>query len=117
MCHDRHTSAALVTVSSTHLRLNANLLPPCCRCRTVVHVGRQLPVSVVLKNLLERSFPEEYAIRRQEEEESAKAAASAADQVGHVPRALLRLVQLPMPGLVVGEIGCAGKLDIAGYCL
>ncbi len=38
----------------------------CPMCRTVLHVG-QLPVSIVLKNILERSFPEEYEMRRAEE--------------------------------------------------
>lgn len=31
----------------------------------VLHVGRELPVTVILKALLEKSFPEEYAARRQ----------------------------------------------------
>ncbi|KAK9843647.1 hypothetical protein WJX81_000969 [Elliptochloris bilobata] len=38
----------------------------CPLCRTVVHVGRELPVSVTLAAILERSFPEEYAARRAE---------------------------------------------------
>jgi Lon protease-like protein/tetratricopeptide (TPR) repeat protein len=39
----------------------------CPMCRAVLHVGRLLPVSVVLKNLLERAFPKEYAARMEEE--------------------------------------------------
>ena len=33
----------------------------------VLHVGRTVPVTITLKNLLEKSFPEEYAARREEE--------------------------------------------------
>ena len=29
----------------------------CPMCRTVLHVGRELAVTITLKNLLERSFP------------------------------------------------------------
>lgn len=50
----------------------------CPMCRTVLHVRRELPVSVVLKNLLERSFPEDYAARREEELVVAAAAAEQA---------------------------------------
>ena len=32
----------------------------------MLHVGRQLPASVTLAAILERSFPEEYAARREE---------------------------------------------------
>ena len=32
----------------------------------VLHVGRELPVTRTLKNILEKSFPEEYEERRQE---------------------------------------------------
>lgn len=39
----------------------------CPMCRTVLHVGRELPVSVVLKNILESAFPEDYHARRVEE--------------------------------------------------
>jgi Lon protease-like protein len=42
----------------------------CPMCRTVLHVG-QLPVSIVLKNILEKSFPEEYELRRSEETNAA----------------------------------------------
>ena len=40
----------------------------CPMCRTVLHVGRDLPVTVTLKNILEKSFPVEYAQRRAEEQ-------------------------------------------------
>lgn len=33
----------------------------------MLHVGRELPVTVTLKRLLERSFPEEYAARGREQ--------------------------------------------------
>ena len=49
----------------------------CPMCRTVLHVG-QLPVSIVLKNILERGFPEEYEARRREEIEAAGASGEAA---------------------------------------
>lgn len=39
----------------------------CPMCRTVLHVGRELPVTVILKALLEKSFPGEYEERRREE--------------------------------------------------
>ncbi|KAL4424242.1 hypothetical protein ABPG75_001543 [Micractinium tetrahymenae] len=45
----------------------------CPQCRTVLHAGRELAVTITLKNLLERSFPEEYEQRRQEEREAAAA--------------------------------------------
>lgn len=62
----------------------------CPMCRTVLHVG-QLPVSIVFKNLLERSFPEEYEARRLEEAETTPAAAE--------PSSLPLFVMSPMlPG-------------------
>ena len=36
-------------------------------CRTVLHVGREIPVTLALRHLIEHSFPEEYEARRQEE--------------------------------------------------
>lgn len=33
----------------------------------MLHVGRELPVTVTLKRILERCFPEEYAARELEE--------------------------------------------------
>ena len=44
-------------------------------CRTVLHVGH-LPVSIVLKNVVERSFPEEYEARRLEECQASLSAAA-----------------------------------------
>ena len=32
----------------------------------VLHIGKDLPVSIVLNNLLQRCFPEEYATRKAE---------------------------------------------------
>ncbi|KAF5826418.1 PUA-like domain-containing protein [Dunaliella salina] len=44
----------------------------CPVCRTVLHVGAgQLPVTLVLQRILQRSFPEEYAERAKEEEAAA----------------------------------------------
>jgi hypothetical protein len=40
-------------------------------------VGRDLPVSITLKNILQKCFPEEYAQRDEEEAEDAAAAAAA----------------------------------------
>lgn len=42
----------------------------------MLQVGRELAVTLVLKELLERSFPEEYAARRAEESAAAAAAAA-----------------------------------------
>ena len=36
-------------------------------------MGRSIPVSITLKNILEKTFPEEYAARRQEEGHGAPA--------------------------------------------
>lgn len=36
-------------------------------CRTVLHVGRELPVTIALKNILVKSMPEEYEERQREE--------------------------------------------------
>jgi DTW domain-containing protein YfiP len=41
----------------------------------VLHVARDLPVTITLKNILQKCFPEEYASREQEEAEQAAAAA------------------------------------------
>lgn len=49
----------------------------CPMCRTVLHAVGQLPVSIVLKNIIERSFPEEYAERAAEEAAEAGAAQAA----------------------------------------
>lgn len=38
----------------------------CPMCRTVLHVGRQLPITITLQNIIEKSFPEEYALRQAE---------------------------------------------------
>lgn len=62
----------------------------CPLCRTVLHAGRDLPVTVVLKALLEASFPGEYAARGREE-------AAAAGEGGAAPLPLF--VMSPMlPG-------------------
>ncbi|KAL3138492.1 hypothetical protein ABBQ32_006282 [Trebouxia sp. C0010 RCD-2024] len=36
----------------------------CPMCRTVLHVGRTLPITVTLQKIIEKSFPGEYAQRR-----------------------------------------------------
>ena len=38
-----------------------------------MHVGRSIPVSITLKNILEKTFPEEYEDRRREEGHGAAA--------------------------------------------
>ncbi|MEW5316873.1 MAG: hypothetical protein WDW38_008217 [Sanguina aurantia] len=38
----------------------------CPMCRTVLHIGRELPMTVTLSNILIKSFPEEYEERRLE---------------------------------------------------
>lgn len=43
-------------------------------CRTIMHVGRELPVTLVLRQLLQNSFPEEYEQRRKEEQGLSSAA-------------------------------------------
>mmetsp|Transcript_39169 Transcript_39169/g.110907 ORF Transcript_39169/g.110907 Transcript_39169/m.110907 type:complete len:517 (+) Transcript_39169:175-1725(+) len=44
----------------------------CPMCRVVLHVGNRLPVTVVLKSLLQRNFPDRYEARRLQEEEAAR---------------------------------------------
>lgn len=39
----------------------------CPVCRSVLHVGEDLPVTLALKNLLMKAFPEEYQLRASEE--------------------------------------------------
>lgn len=56
----------------------------CPMCRTVLHVSRDLPATIVLKNMLENSFPAEYAARRAEEVEAA-AVSSAANAATILP--------------------------------
>lgn len=41
--------------------------PSCPMCRRQFYAGFDLPVNTVMKNVLERSFPKEYQIRREEE--------------------------------------------------
>jgi Lon protease-like protein/tetratricopeptide (TPR) repeat protein len=48
----------------------------CPMCRTVLHAVGQIPVSIVLKNILERSFPDDYLARAEEEEEEVGAGAA-----------------------------------------
>lgn len=52
-------------------------------CRTVLHVGRELPVTIALKNIIQKSCPEEYEERRREE--TLEAAAGAAPGVVSLP--------------------------------
>ncbi|BDA43943.1 LON peptidase N-terminal domain and RING finger protein 3 [Coccomyxa sp. Obi] len=66
----------------------------CPMCRTVLHVGRQLPQTVALAHLLERSFPEEYAARRAE---TRSAAAEGAPPAGDAPIPLF-VMSCMMPG-------------------
>ncbi|GAX75173.1 hypothetical protein CEUSTIGMA_g2617.t1 [Chlamydomonas eustigma] len=54
----------------------------CPLCRTVLHCGRQLPVTVTLANIISRSFTEEYEERRAEEVAEAAAVAASASSSG-----------------------------------
>ena len=45
-------------------------------CLQVLHVGRKLPITITLQNIIEKSFPEEYALRKAE---------VAAQEQGHQP--------------------------------
>ncbi|PRW58966.1 DNA excision repair ERCC-8-like isoform B [Chlorella sorokiniana] len=67
----------------------------CPMCRTVLHTGRELTVTVALKNLLEKSFPEEYAARRQEELEAAAAAPAGGASDAPLPMFVMSLL---LPG-------------------
>ncbi|KAI7842161.1 hypothetical protein COHA_004184 [Chlorella ohadii] len=67
----------------------------CPMCRTVLHTGRELTVTVALKNLLERSFPEEYAARRREEQEAAAAAPAGGAPDAPLPMFVMSLL---LPG-------------------
>jgi hypothetical protein len=60
----------------------------------VVHVGRQLPVSVTLANLLEKSFPEEYEARRRE----TRSSAGGTPEAGEAPLPLF-VMSCMMPGI------------------
>ncbi|PSC74157.1 LON peptidase N-terminal domain and RING finger 1 isoform B [Micractinium conductrix] len=66
----------------------------CPNCRTVLHAGRELAVTITLKNVLERSFPEEYEQRRQEER---AAVAAAAEPAGDAPLPVF-VMSLLLPG-------------------
>ena len=59
----------------------------------MVHVGRELPVSITLAAILERSFPEEYAARRAE----ARGLASAQGGVWQAPLPLF-VMSCVLPG-------------------
>ena len=74
----------------------------CPLCRTVLHVGRELPVTLTLKNILQRAFPEDYAQRQVEELQH-----SAADQAEQAPVPLFVLSCL-LPG--------ATLVQVAYYC-
>lgn len=65
-----------------------------CACQ-VVHVGRQLPITVTLANLLEKSFPDEYEARRQETRSAA--AGGSGEDVGEAPLPLF-VMSCMMPG-------------------
>jgi Lon protease-like protein len=53
----------------------------CPMCRRVFYGGFDLPVNIVLKNILERSFPDEYEIRKEEEKASITAQEGAVEQL------------------------------------
>ena len=65
----------------------------------VIHTGRELPVSVTLAAILERSFPEEYAARRAETRGLA-----AAGDAGQAPLPLF-VMSCVLPGAGRGVCG------------
>lgn len=67
----------------------------CPMCRTVLHVGNELPVTVVLKNFLERNFPDDYAARRAEEAAEAAASTSGSSVESPLP---LFVMSVLLPG-------------------
>jgi len=62
----------------------------CPMCRVVLHVGRKLPVTVALRSILLRNFPEQYEARRSEMEKSQRI-----EDDGPVPLFVMSLV---LPG-------------------
>lgn len=73
----------------------------CPMCRTVLHVGRELPVTIALKNILSKSFPEEYQQRH--EEDVAEKAAAEGPGAGQEPASNVVLPLFVMSTLVPGE--------------
>ena len=68
--------------------------PSCPMCRRQFYAGFDLPVNTVMKKILERSFPEEYQMRREEE--------MLAGTTSDTPTALPLFVMSPMiPGEVM----------------
>ena len=61
----------------------------------VLHVGREVPVTVALAALLERSFPTEYAARRAEQ---AALVAGSGDEAPRGPPLPLFVMNVLLPG-------------------
>eukprot|EP01024_Parvocaulis_polyphysoides_P054629 TRINITY_DN5527_c0_g2_i3.p1 TRINITY_DN5527_c0_g2~~TRINITY_DN5527_c0_g2_i3.p1 ORF type:complete len:479 (+),score=43.31 TRINITY_DN5527_c0_g2_i3:204-1439(+) len=56
------------TFCRTCLARSLGLSSKCPMCRTVLHMGQELPVTIVLHNLIKKVLPAEFEARRQEEE-------------------------------------------------
>lgn len=54
-----------ISIASEAIQMGCSILAAVCR--TVLHVGQEIPVTLVLRQLIEKSFPEEYEARRREE--------------------------------------------------
>lgn len=67
----------------------------------VLHVSRELPVTITLQNILSKAYPSEYAARAAELAAAAGAAAAAADATAGVERLTLPL--FVMSTLLPGE--------------
>lgn len=81
----------------------------CPMCRTVLHVGRELPVTVTLKSILEKAFPLEYA-QRQAEEQADMGAQPEGQPEAPVP---LFVMSPLMPGV---QLQCSLLLILTGVC-
>jgi len=66
----------------------------CPMCRVVLHVGRKLPVTVALRSILKRSFPEQYEARQADVEKAQKV-----EEDGPLP---LFVMSALLPGETVG---------------
>lgn len=71
----------------------------CPMCRTVLHVGRKLPITITLQNIIEKSFPEEYALRKAE---------VAAQEQGHQPGG----PETPLPLFVMSCMMPGEKMEL-----
>eukprot|EP00884_Botryococcus_braunii_P002611 jgi/Botrbrau1/12350/Bobra.0239s0002.2 len=78
-----------MSLSLYNRRNNSNKCP---LCRTVLHVGGSLPISLTLANIIEKSFPSEYAERRAEHQ------GHRSSEDAHEPPLPLFVMQCIFPG-------------------